>query len=682
MNYPQDFLKQLDLFPHKTKYVRITALDCYDRTVQRLEGVATGGSLSISSGSKLQRTCSLTLQADANNAIINDEYWGLQHRFILEIGLKNEINPQYEDVIWFKQGTFMISSFSYSKNASSITVSINGKDKMAKLDGTMGGTLGASVVFDVMDEQLDDGSWLIKKLPLYDIIYNAVLQYGNELPQNIIINDLEESGYELWEYAGIDPMYILVNEQEQVVQIYFDGEGEVYDIDNNQMLLSEIPQYYILNPLMKSQNNNATQIKTSIDTTDKFFVVKIITGETVGYHETTLIYPSDLILGEKDTVVSLLDKIVTILGPQPFEYFYDIDGRFIFQKQQYFLKDLIVTDISKSLAEPIMLVPDYSYKFEDLKLISQIGVNPNINNIKNDYILYGEKETADKTKIILHIRYAIDKKPQYDYTSLPWVSDQGHIYPSVTYRLQDWDWREILYRMAQDFYRHQTESDFYHQVQNYNPWAIDGITGYEQYYIDLYSFWRDLYNPEPSPEDVDKYYGILEQYPERKYWNKMVYDNPGGLVYWFDFLDTSGDWENISISKIGRRPNVNKNKFTSIYNLSAPELQFVLEGETPIANNAYTNIYLPKKYEELFRMSSQTNSGLTLLTSDLNNYTSQANSLSVTVIPMYHLMPNSRVYVEGYGDYRVGNIQVQLTPNATMSLQLNKLTNEFIKEVI
>jgi hypothetical protein len=27
-----------------------------------------------------------------------------------------------------------------------------------------------------------------------------------------------------------------------------------------------------------------------------------------------------------------------------------------------------------------------------------------------------------------------------------------------------------------------------------------GETGYEQYYIDMFSFWRELYNPEPEDE--------------------------------------------------------------------------------------------------------------------------------------------------------------------------------------
>jgi hypothetical protein len=51
-------------------------------------------------------------------------------------------------------------------------------------------------------------------------------------------------------------------------------------------------------------------------------------GDNVGYEETDFTYPGELILNAGDTVCTLLDKIVDILGN--YEYFYDINGRFIF----------------------------------------------------------------------------------------------------------------------------------------------------------------------------------------------------------------------------------------------------------------------------------------------------------------------------------------------------------------
>jgi hypothetical protein len=51
----------------------------------------------------------------------------------------------------------------------------------------------------------------LEKIKLKDIIKNAVETYGNELPYNIVINDLEENGFELLEYRGDTPLYIFKN---------------------------------------------------------------------------------------------------------------------------------------------------------------------------------------------------------------------------------------------------------------------------------------------------------------------------------------------------------------------------------------------------------------------------------------------------------------------------------------
>jgi hypothetical protein len=48
----------------------------------------------------------------------------------------------------------------------------------------------------------------------------------------------------------------------------------------------------------------------------------------LGYRLTDLIYPGDLIANVGETITSVLDKIKNMFGD--FEYFYDVDGKFIF----------------------------------------------------------------------------------------------------------------------------------------------------------------------------------------------------------------------------------------------------------------------------------------------------------------------------------------------------------------
>jgi hypothetical protein len=50
--------------------------------------------------------------------------------------------------------------------------------------------------------------------------------------------------------------------------------------------------------------------------------------EQIGYRVTDLVYDKDLIAAAGDTITSVLDKIVKMLGS--FEYFYDLEGHFIF----------------------------------------------------------------------------------------------------------------------------------------------------------------------------------------------------------------------------------------------------------------------------------------------------------------------------------------------------------------
>jgi hypothetical protein len=55
---------------------------------------------------------------------VDDILFEKKNKFKVEIGLKNEINPNYPDVIWFKQGIYLISSFSKSFSTNSMTISI------------------------------------------------------------------------------------------------------------------------------------------------------------------------------------------------------------------------------------------------------------------------------------------------------------------------------------------------------------------------------------------------------------------------------------------------------------------------------------------------------------------------------------------------------------------------------
>jgi hypothetical protein len=86
---------------------------------------------------------------------------------------------------------------------------------MCLLNGEVGGTLESSIDFGTIEEEDQDGIWRIRKIPIPEIIRNAVHVYGGEPYHNIIINDLDTYGLELLEYRHKEPMYLYRNVNSQ-----------------------------------------------------------------------------------------------------------------------------------------------------------------------------------------------------------------------------------------------------------------------------------------------------------------------------------------------------------------------------------------------------------------------------------------------------------------------------------
>jgi hypothetical protein len=100
MLYDKNFLTQLDQYPHKVVYARITALTFQETPIEYIEGRVTQGSISLDGSSAMRRTCSLTIAASEFN--YNDYYWGLNTKFKVEIGVENHIDVNYPEIIWFQ----------------------------------------------------------------------------------------------------------------------------------------------------------------------------------------------------------------------------------------------------------------------------------------------------------------------------------------------------------------------------------------------------------------------------------------------------------------------------------------------------------------------------------------------------------------------------------------------------
>lgn len=91
------FLQELYSDRHKEIYAKIIALNNDEEPIEQIEGMVTGGAVSLDGTSSVRRSCNLTMVAKEMD--INAYYWGLKNKFKLYIGLSNHINKTYEDII-------------------------------------------------------------------------------------------------------------------------------------------------------------------------------------------------------------------------------------------------------------------------------------------------------------------------------------------------------------------------------------------------------------------------------------------------------------------------------------------------------------------------------------------------------------------------------------------------------
>lgn len=520
----KEFLEKLDASRDRQVYARITALDFQEQPVERIEGEVTQGSISIDGASAVRRTCSLTLVA--NNIKISDFYWGVKSKFKLEIGLKNTINiEKYPEIIWFPQGVYVITTFNTSQNGNSATISVSGKDKMCLVNGDIGGNLTASIDFGVEEVyDIDTDTINYNRIPIKNIIREALHAYVGEPYHNIVLNDLDESSVELLEYRGDVPLYLVCNvdtgEFENytlngdmvatLMKLVKDKNGkDVYVEDTTQApraikdfeKTDNDPYKYDTRVELAADPEKQASVVTFGTKKEKinYTVAKVEYGQTAGYRYTDLTYPGDLISGVGEALTSILDKIKNMLGE--YEYFYDLDGRFVFQRKKNYLQNNwnnIVKAGGEMYVEPAAYSSAFSYRFEDNKLITSFQNSPVLNNLKNDFSVWGEREGVSGAKIPIHYRYAIDIKPKTYYSITQ--DKQVYIVDDKQATRDGWkrnivDWREIIYRMAEDYYKQGTKDEFAALVMENNPEMLNGKTGYEQYYIDIYGFWRQLYDP-------------------------------------------------------------------------------------------------------------------------------------------------------------------------------------------
>ena len=574
-------LKQLFEYPRREVYVRINQLQ---GNMSVLQGKATDGSINLDGSSGLRRTCNLSFTLDPNAFKLNEQDWVLNTRFELEIGLYDFVGvqlttvntePIYKEgpIVWFKQGHYLITSFNASLGLESVSVSISGQDKMCLLNGEVSGTIGAaSVDFGKYEEEVN-GKMEVRYLTIKEIIYNILIQYAKEEPGNIIINDLdEETGWKQIDYLGESALYILRegNGEYKPVNLTYFGQ----QVSDNGTRLDSLSKYW---QAPNQISNTGAQIgDTFIINGTSYQVEKVKTGEPAGYEATDLTFAGDLTASAGEAVTVILDKIRDMLGL--YEYFYDVLGRFTFQKKKNWIQTS--WDNKSSMIE-VESSEQVAYTFEDLKLFTSFANTPDMKNLKNDFTVWGARKSVTGQDLPIHMRLAIDKKPESYYS--PWQDK--------TYSISEYDWRELIYQMAIDYYRHNQEPDFYDKITKVDGSdKAAGRSGYEQYFQDLQGFWRQIYNPEASkeknyiqvssksnPEYKEEGWTLVSGEDVKKYPRSSWYAKIGDYYYrWIDTINLIGEAPAVDILNLYVRKD---GEYIPVNSIIEPGVYYDSEGK-------------------------------------------------------------------------------------------------------
>ena len=395
-------------------------------------------------------------------------------------------------------------------------------------------------------------------------------------------------------------------------------------------------------------------------------------GQDVGYEITSFTYPGELVLNAGDTVVTLLDKIISTLGN--YEYFYDLDGNFVFQEIKNYLNsgrlllDLNPADYVRSYNNAKFL-----YSLTDLDTTTAITRNPKYDDVKNDFYVWGKRTTSTGVEVAIRYHLAIDDKPDIDLASkYMWKIEDKESNLIVRYDFNDSadgytvdgytatlisipcnEWREELYRRALDA-----------QVSN---------SIYDNYYdSELIAEWRNLYNP------------LNKSWNSTNHWNPNVYNDPGSINFWLDFIDTGSALGKYSIKNIGRRTKVvNSNDIKTVYNSRVPDVIFYQKSQYSSEEEQKLRDHYNSIGQPFFPSTDLFYNNISISTTGASCFDKirelmyqnlcYNTTISLTCLPKYYIEPNNIIKIEDddsniYGNYQITQYSLPLTYNGTMSI--------------
>lgn len=703
--FDKAFLKSLDEEPYREKFVRISVLNFHtEQPIGRLEGKATGGTINLNGNSAMRRalTCSLIVDPEgvflpgyneyqSYNDITNiKNYISMNKKVKVEVGFYNTTNQYTEyDILWFPLGIYVIKAASISSNNGGVSISLTLNDKAALLNGDMGGVIPAATVFSEAEFFNPDGTKKDEQPVLIkDMIKHLVVNFGGENPNNVIITGVPDTAIKLLKWAGVGTLYLL-----QV-------NGELYySLEKKEGVRAEKEYAY---------------------------------GDDIGYMNEPFVYPGTLECNAGETVASLLDKLKNTLGN--FEWFYDVEGHFRFQEIKNYLNSSNVTDIINLTEKDYLSYFNLSksvYTFDNKKIITTISNAPQYGNIKNDYLVWGTTKSVSGIEKPIRYHIAFDTKPRVsdverkclvymdeinqqqvmiidnnpnvqevnEITSDTFTDKQTYYICKRTSQEKEstplshvvvhWDEDLQCYRVLENWEccylmtTHWRTELYFLGLENSN---LSFANNY--YAAELKAEWPKIYNVRAEKQNY-----TIDGYNVYKgdYWDKPV----SSYEYWLEFLEGS-DGEgspNISqfnVNNIGRRSKVVTDKSVNCLFPFQPTTYAIIEVDGDTAQDrgqaemkGQNWIQMPSSIFKNCLMKTSQYSAFEKLKELLIIHTQYNESITLNVIPIYYLEPNTRITVYDketciYGDYMIKSITLPLTSNGTSTINATRCLEKTI----
>ena len=383
--YSTRFLEKLYEHNIRKVHTKIELLRWDESTMGQIDGIVTGGTYSVDGSSSIRRNVNLTLSViDRDNNLVF-EYLDLSKKIRLWVGLENFTDEYPEDpIIWFNLGSYILIEPSYSHTTDELKMTLQAQDKMALLNGVIGGVFNTATSFT----QRDSKTGYTHSLPWREIFYYAATIFGEEDPGKVVIEsvpDFVKDYVQVKTIGGMLPDFIHEDADEEVEGVRIITKAWSPTVPGKEMKFSQGDRLYKLRRFGPPDPQDT-------NTSSKESYMKNA-GEPID---------------------SVFKDIVEELG-HTHEVFYNTNGDLILQKIKHYINDTFNPIVDPHLGyakyefEMERFEPDFSgfpfaYDFSNKDSITAYTNNPSWTNLKNDYIVIG-KDGMNTLQI------AIDKRP-------------------------------------------------------------------------------------------------------------------------------------------------------------------------------------------------------------------------------------------------------------------------------